>query len=83
MKAITYRTGARKALRKMPRPKALRIVEKTEQYALDPASLANQVKALKGRDGIRLRVGDHRVLMKDGEVLDIIAIGARGSVYGP
>jgi hypothetical protein len=32
-------------------------VEKIEAYAGNPASQANNVKALQGRDGIRLRVG--------------------------
>lgn len=29
----------------------------------------------------RLRVGDWRVIMLDGEVLDILDIGPRGSIY--
>lgn len=39
-----------------------RIIAKIEQYAGDPASLANQVIALTGERYRRLRVGDHRVL---------------------
>jgi len=40
------------------------------------------VKALKGREGIRLRVGDWRVIMDDqGNVLAILDIGPRGGVY--
>jgi len=39
------------------------------------------VKALKGEEAIRLRVGDWRVIMVDGEVLDIVRIAPRGSVY--
>lgn len=54
---------------------------KIVQYATDPASLANNVKALQGRTGIRLRVGDWRVIMEDGVVLDVIEIGPRGGVY--
>ena len=65
----------------MPAPTALRIVDKIEAYARDLASQANNVKALKGREGIRLRVGDWRVIMLDGEVLDVIEVGPRGSVY--
>lgn len=81
MKQITYRRAARKALTKMPKTTAIRIISKIETYARDPKSIANNVKALQGRDGVRLRVGDYRVLMLDGEVLDIIDIGARGSIY--
>ncbi len=54
---------------------------KIEAYAENPASQANNVKALRGREGIRLRVGDWRVIMHDGEVLDVLRIGPRGGVY--
>lgn len=54
---------------------------KVDQYAADPASQANNVKALQGREGIRLRVGDWRVIMRDGEVLAVLEIGSRGSIY--
>lgn len=54
---------------------------KIEAYAADPASQANNIKTLRGREGIRLRVGDWRVIMHDGEVLDILHIGPRGGVY--
>ena len=39
-----------------------RIVAKVEQYARDPASLANNVIQLAGGAYRRLRVGDYRVL---------------------
>jgi len=81
MKPISYTRAALKVLRKMPANTAQRIVAKVEEYAADPASQANNVKALKGRDGIRLRVGDWRVIMDDGVVLAVLEIGPRGSVY--
>ena len=81
MKPITYRVAARKALRRMPRNTAERIMGKIEAYATDPVSQVNNVKALQGRDGIRLRVGDWRVIMLDGEVLDVLDVGPRGGVY--
>lgn len=65
----------------MPANTSVRIVGKIEAYAVDPVSQANNVKALKGRDGIRLRVGDWRVIMEDGVVLAVLEIGPRGSVY--
>ena len=65
----------------MPANTARRIVGKIEAYAADPASQQNNVKALKGRDAIRLRVGDWRVILQDGVVLDIIDIGPRGGIY--
>jgi len=65
----------------MPANEATRVIAKIELYAEDPAALSNNVKALKGRDGIRLRVGDWRVIMEDGVILAVLEIGARGSVY--
>jgi mRNA interferase RelE/StbE len=81
MKQITFSRSAAKTLSRMPANTAKLIVAKVKQYAADPASLANNVKALKGSTAIRLRVGDWRVVMEDGAVLAVIAIGARGGIY--
>jgi mRNA interferase RelE/StbE len=60
----------------------LLIREKIRSFAEDPASQANNVKALQGVEGvIRLRVGDWRVIMRDGVVVEILEIKARGSAY--
>jgi mRNA interferase RelE/StbE len=81
VKPILYRPAARKAIRRMPRNTAQRSMEKIEAYAADPASQANKVKALRGRDGIRPRVGSWRVIMIEGEILDFLDVGPRGGVY--
>jgi mRNA interferase RelE/StbE len=81
MKPVTYRPAAVKALRRMPANTAERIMGKIDAYAANPASQANNVKKLQGRGGIRLRVGDWRVIMLDDEVLDVLNIGPRGGVY--
>lgn len=82
MKRIAYTKAAAKTLAKMPRNTAQRIRSKIEAYAQDPASQANNVTALQGRDGIRLRVGDWRVIMDDtGAVLEILKIAPRGGAY--
>lgn len=82
MKEIRYTRQALKTLRRMPTDTAQRIIAKIEQYAENPDSLANNVRALKGREGIRLRVGDWRVIMNEkGVVLAVLEIGPRGSVY--
>jgi mRNA interferase RelE/StbE len=82
MRAISYTRQALKALRRMPADTAQRIIAKIEQYAQEPETQANNVMALKGREGIRLRVGDWRVIMNDdGVVLAVLEIGPRGSVY--
>lgn len=82
MKEIAYSKQSLKALRRMPVPDAQRIMAKVEQFARDPASLANNVKALAGSPYLRLRVGDWRVIMDDqGRVLEILKIAARGGAY--
>ena len=61
--------------------KTKRVIGKMEQFAEDPQSLANNVKTLQGRDAIRLRVGNWRVIMQNGVILDILAIGNRSEIY--
>jgi mRNA interferase RelE/StbE len=82
MKRISYTKAALRALRRMPANTAQLIRSKIEAYAKDPASQSNNVRSLKGREGIRLRVGDWRVIMDDqGNVLAVLDIGPRGGVY--
>lgn len=82
MRQIRYTKTAIRALRRMPANTAMLIRSKIEVYAHDPASQANNVKFLRGREGIRLRVGDWRVIMDDqGNVLAILDIGPRGGIY--
>ena len=81
MKQVVIQPAARKVLRKMPVTTANRILDKINAYAADPQSQANNVTALAGRQGIRLRVGDWRVILRDGEVLDVLKVGPRGGVY--
>ncbi len=83
MKRIAYSKDALKTLRRMPANTSALIRSKIEQYAAEPAALANNVKALQGMAGVyRLRVGDWRVLFSDGgEVIAIIKIAPRGGAY--
>ena len=82
MKQISYTRAALKTLARMPTNTATLIRSKILAYAEDPAVQANNVTALKGRTGIRLRVGDWRVIMDDrGNVLAVLEIGPRGRVY--
>jgi mRNA interferase RelE/StbE len=82
MKQISYTKAAIRALRRMPANTATLIRTKIEAYAQDPSAQANNVRSLKGREGIRLRVGDWRVIMDDqGNVLAVLEIGPRGGVY--
>ena len=82
MKQISYTKAAIRVLRRMPTNTAKLIRTKIEAYATDPASQANNVKSLKGREGIRLCVGDWRVIMDgQGNVLAVLDIGPRGGIY--
>ena len=82
MTAISYTRQGLKALRRIAADMAQRIIAKIEQYAEEPESQANNVEALKGREGFRLRVGDWRIIMNDdGVVLAVLEIGPGGSVY--
>ena len=81
-RVVTFTRSAAKALIRMPANDAKRVRAKIDQYVEDPASLANNVKALVGSAYIRLRVGDYRVIMLDDlTVVEIITIGVRGGVY--
>lgn len=83
MKQIAYSNDALRSLRRMPIKDARRIRGKIEQYAAHPASQANNVNTLRGREGLRLRIGDWRVIFEeDGDAIRVLAIGLRGSVYG-
>lgn len=66
----------------MPANVAAIVRAKIDQYAANPASLANNVARLQGRSGFRLRVGDWRILFDEhGAVLEILDVGPRGGVY--
>ena len=82
VKEIVYSRTALKVLIQMPRNWTQRLRDKIRAYADDPASQANNVIRLKGQDGLlRLRVGDWRVVMRDGDVLRVLHVTSRGSAY--
>ena len=57
-------------------------MEKVAAYARDPQSQRNNIKRLKRKTFLRLRVGDFRVLfVEDRESIEVIDIGPRGSIY--
>jgi mRNA-degrading endonuclease RelE of RelBE toxin-antitoxin system len=55
-------TNAVKDMRRLVARDRERIIDKMEQYARNPASMANQVITLTGGEYMRLRVGDYRVM---------------------
>ena len=82
---IIWDREAKKALKKMDKSTADRIIAKVEQLSEDESSLAQNIKPLKGIENtFRLRVGDWRVIYcfeDDRLVLLVLKIGARGGVY--
>ena len=80
---VEYSREALKALQRIDRLTAKRIMLKVEQLAERPETLANNVRALKGPGGLkRLRVADWRVIYT--ETLLVVAvtrIAPRGSAY--
>ncbi len=82
MKEVSYSKDALKTLRRMPANTSKTIRQKIEAYAADPASQANNIKALQGAENtIRLRVGDWRVIMEETNVIAVIKIAPRGGAY--
>lgn len=83
MKAVEYSRDATKTLLRMDRATAQRIRRKVAQLADETDPLANNVRALRGSDGLmRLRVGDWRVIYtEDMQVLLVVRVAPRGSAY--
>ena len=83
MAEVVYSKAALRALIRLPTDVSRKIRLKVEQYAAKPKSLANNVKALRGEQGVlRLRVGDWRVLFtEDGIVVAVVRIAPRGDAY--
>ncbi|WP_331295345.1 type II toxin-antitoxin system RelE family toxin [Methylobacterium hispanicum] len=82
-KELVFTRAAARALTRMPRDSEDLIRRKLKPYADDPASLANNVRALKGEgERYRLRVGDWRaVFTSEPDRIIVHAVGPRGSIY--
>ena len=82
VKDIAYSRSTVRILARMPRNLARRIRDKIRAYADNPASQSNNVARLRGQANmLRLRVGDWRVLMRDGDRIEILHVAGRGSAY--
>jgi mRNA interferase RelE/StbE len=80
---VEYSREAQRTLRRIDRKTSGRIRSKVRQLADDPDALANNVKALRGNEGLmRLRVGGWRVIYTaDLVVLLVLKVAPRGSAY--
>ena len=84
MYRIILSKQADKTLRKLPRNVADQIQGKLIDLARNPHAPNNNVTAMQGRPGFRLRVGDWRVIYEvEDDVLRIYVfrIAPRGEVY--
>lgn len=84
MYTLLITPDAIKTLKRMPANTARLIRSKIDRVAQDPMAPNNNVRALQGRDGYRLRVGDWRVIYElnhDRRTLTVLRIGPRGGVY--
>jgi mRNA interferase RelE/StbE len=61
---IVWTKTATRDLRRLSHDARRRVFAKVAQCAADPAALAANVKALRGSDRFRLRVGDYRVIYR-------------------
>ncbi len=79
---IELRPAAVKALRRIDRQDQARIRGAIALLATDPRPPG--AKALKGRPGLRVRVGDYRILYtveEDVLLIVVVTLGNRQSVY--
>ena len=82
MQQIGYSKAAIRVLRLMPANTAMLIRSKIEAYATGSASQVDNVRSLKEREGISLRVGEWRVIMDDqGNLLAVLDLGPRSGVH--
>ncbi|MCK6450448.1 MAG: type II toxin-antitoxin system RelE/ParE family toxin [Alphaproteobacteria bacterium] len=82
--AAVYSRDATRALRRAPRNLRDLIRSRVELLAVDPLAPNNNVKALAGRPGHRLRVGDWRVIYHLDHGLRILVVekmAPRGRAY--
>jgi mRNA interferase RelE/StbE len=82
-KEVRYSREAARSLLRIGRRISHRIRRKIDLLAADPGALANNVRSLKGDEGLmRLRIGGWRVIYSDdGDILVVLKIAPRGSAY--
>jgi mRNA interferase RelE/StbE len=84
MYRLTIRKQAIKTLQRMRARDALRVRGELDKLAQNPGRRDIDVTPLRGRPGLRLRVGPWRVIFERDEEarkIDVLRIGPRGDVY--
>jgi mRNA interferase RelE/StbE len=81
VKTIRYTLGVAKTLKRYGNM-ADRVRQAMRERAEDSTAHANNVKALKGSTGLRLRIGDFRVIYDETETEIVVTdFGPRGGIY--
>jgi mRNA interferase RelE/StbE len=82
---IQWSPRAVRDLRRLSKRAEDLVVSKVNQYAENPASLANQVRALTGSNQRRLRVGNYRlvfvVIRGQTRILRVVRVRHRSEAY--
>jgi len=79
MKTVAYTFAAAKGLRKLPAQVQADIRAKLARLA---ETGGGEVKALKGREEARIRVGDYRAIFLETETeITVVKVGHRKDVY--
>ena len=80
MKRIVWTDPAKSDVRSLSKPTAMHILFALHRFA---ESGTGDVKALKGREELRLRVGDYRLFFvcPDADTIEIRRVRHRGEAY--
>ena len=84
-RSIEWSVRSIKDMRRLAERDRERIIAKIEQYSLNPADLANQVRALTNSEYLRMRVGNYRVIFRiengTAAILVILRVRHRREAY--
>ena len=81
MKRVRYTADALKSLKRHGNM-ADRIMRAMREYADGIGAHANNIKAMQGSSGLRLRVGDYRIVFEESETeIVVTGLGPRGRIY--
>jgi len=80
VKRIVWTDPARSDIRSLSKPTAMHILSALHRFA---ESGAGDVKALQGREELRLRIGDYRLFFvcPDPDTIEIRRVRHRGEAY--
>jgi len=81
---LKYRRQARNYLARLPLKIKSAIVNNLHELAANPDNPSLNIDALKGREGLRLRVGQYRIIytrQDDRLIIEVVRIRPRGDIY--